>query len=260
VKASRSAKRSLLRYRSWTTILVLALMVAGTGLSTGNEPDVQWQDNVTPAEYAQLYHDLYAALKAHDPGCKVAIGGVSQPTPLRMQYLDLALAEYESRFGEPMPVDVRTVHNYVLREEQGSWGVGTPPGIAEKVGVLRELTDHDNLALFGQQLVDFRRWMKKHDQQNKELLLTEYGILMPADYGFSAQRVERFMLDSFGILLSATDPDMGYPPDDYRLVQRWCWFSLADRRYPTSDLARRQGEGLTSLGQAFSIFAHTQRP
>ncbi|MGC9334725.1 MAG: glycosyl hydrolase, partial [Anaerolineae bacterium] len=52
----------------------------------GNEPDVKWQDNVSPEVYAELYHDLYALLKEKDPSCQVAIGGVSQPTPLRLRY------------------------------------------------------------------------------------------------------------------------------------------------------------------------------
>ncbi|MCP4591363.1 MAG: hypothetical protein GY842_11500, partial [bacterium] len=50
----------------------------------GNEPDVIWQDNLTPATYAQLYHDAYVAIKDADPTAQVAIGGVSQPTPLRL--------------------------------------------------------------------------------------------------------------------------------------------------------------------------------
>ena len=43
----------------------------------GNEPDVKWQDNVLPGDYAHLYHDLYVFLKEQDPSCRVAIGGVS---------------------------------------------------------------------------------------------------------------------------------------------------------------------------------------
>ena len=30
-----------------------------------------------------------------------------------------------------MPVDVWNVHNFVLREERGSWGVDIPPGIPD---------------------------------------------------------------------------------------------------------------------------------
>ena len=49
----------------------------------GNEPDVRWQDNVTPERYAEIYHDIYTFIKERDPGAQVVIGGVAQSTPLR---------------------------------------------------------------------------------------------------------------------------------------------------------------------------------
>jgi hypothetical protein len=221
----------------------------------GNEPDVKWQDNVGPEAYAQAYHDLYALLKEHDPGCQVAIGGVSQPTPLRLRYLDRILQAYEQRYGEPMPVDVWNVHNFILREERGSWGVDIPPGLPDDTGQLYEIADHDDLQIFRQQIVEFRRWMKERGQQSKPLIVTEYGILMPAEYGFPAGEVERFMLGSFEFFRSASDPSLGYPADDYRLVQRWSWFSLVDERYPTGNLLNSIGGGLTPLGEAFAGYA-----
>ena len=41
----------------------------------GNEPDVRWQDNVTAAEYAERYHDVYTFIKERDPSAKVGAGG-----------------------------------------------------------------------------------------------------------------------------------------------------------------------------------------
>jgi hypothetical protein len=223
----------------------------------GNEPDVKWQDNVRPDVYAELYHELYYLLKERDPSCQVAIGGAAQPTPLRLKYLDLILESYEAQFGEPMPVDVWNVHNFILREERDSWGVDIPPGMEEDTGTLREIADHDDLAIFRQQLVDFRRWMKAHGQQNKPLIVSEYGILMPNDYGFPAERVRAFMLDTFRIFETAVDPELGYAADGYRLVQRWCWFSLADARYPTGNLVVRETGELTPLGEAFAAYAES---
>jgi len=80
---------------------------------------------------------------------------------------------------------------------------------------------------------------------------------MPADYGFPPDRVERFMLDTFEFFRTASDPDLGYPPDGYRLVQRWCWYSLADERYPTGNLVHADSRELTPLGVAFSTYANT---
>jgi hypothetical protein len=221
----------------------------------GNEPDVKWQDNVGPEAYAEVYHDLYGFLKEIDPTCRIAIGGVSQPTPLRLRYLDRILQAYQARYGQPMPVDVWNVHNFILREERASWGVDIPPGMPDTNGRLYEIADHDNLEIFRQQIVDFRRWMKERGQQNRPLIVTEYGILMPGEYGFPPGQVERFMLATFEFFRTASDPKLGYPEDGFRLVQRWCWFSLADQRYPTGNLLVSQDGGLTSLGQAFAAYA-----
>jgi hypothetical protein len=218
----------------------------------GNEPDVIWQDNVTPQAYARHYYELYRLLKEADPTCQVAIGGVSQPTPLRMAYLDQVLAEYQSLYQEPMAVDVWSVHNFILREERDSWGVSIPPGLAAGQGQLFEIEDGDSLTIFRQQIVDFRRWMKSHGEQNKPLIVSEYGIPMPAEYGFGAQRMTDFMLGTFDIMLTTADPELGYPADDYRLVQRWTWFSLADDTYPTGNLINRTDGSLTDLGQAYA--------
>jgi len=221
----------------------------------GNEPDVKWQDNIGPEAYAQVYHELYVFLKEIDPNCQIAIGGVSQPTPLRLRYLDRILQAYQERYGQSMPVDVWNVHNFILREEQDSWGVDIPPGMPDASGRLYEIADHDNLEIFRQQIVAFRQWMKERGQQDKPLIVTEYGILMPGEYGFPPNEVERFMLGTFEFFRTASDSSLGYPRDGYRLVQRWCWFSLADPRYPTGNLLVSREGGLTPLGEAFAAYA-----
>ena len=158
----------------------------------GNEPDVKWQDNVPPERYARALPRSLRLLKGRDPTCRVAIGGVSQPTPLRLRYLDRILEAYQAHYGEPMPVDVWNVHNFVLREERDSWGVDIPPGMPDAEAGSYEIADHDDVDIFRQQIVDFRRWMAERGQRDKPLIVTEYGILMPSDYGFSPGQVKRF--------------------------------------------------------------------
>ena len=240
-----------------TELLAAVDAMPGALWLIGNEPDVEWQDYTSPELYAQLYHDLYALLKERDPTCQVAVGGVSQPTPLRLRYLDRILQAYRDRYGQPMPVDVWNVHNFVLREQRDSWGVGIPPGLPDGSGWLREISDHADLAIFQEQILDFRRWMADRGQQDKPLLITEYGILMPASYGFPPDKVEGFMLDTFEFMRTATDPALGYPADGNRLVQRWCWYSLWDLRYPTGNLLQPGGVELTPLGEAFGEYAHS---
>ena len=165
----------------------------------GNEPDVIWQDNVTPERYAEIYHDVYTFIKDHDPGAEVAIGGVSQPTPLRRAYLDIVLDAYQAKYGRPMPIDIWNVHAFTLREEADSWGVGIPPGMEGQQGILYEIEDHDDVEIIAQNLLDFRRWMAERGYGDKPLVISEYGILMPEDYGFPPQRVAAFQAATFDL-------------------------------------------------------------
>jgi hypothetical protein len=220
----------------------------------GNEPDVPWQDNATPEQYAASYDTLYRAIKEADPTAQVAIGGVSQPTPLRMAYLDRILAAYKAQFGTEMPVDVWNVHAFILREERGSWGVGIPPGMDTDQGKLYEIGDHANMDIFRKQLADFRRWMAERGLRDKPLIVTEYSILMPASYGFPPDVVANFLADTFDFFLTARDPTTGYPADDNRLVQAFNWFSVADKTYPTSNLFDPQTRAVTPAGEMFKAY------
>jgi len=237
-------------------IAAIAQANPGSLWLVGNEPDVKWQDNVEPATYARLYHDAYVAIKAADPTAQVAIGGVSQPTPLRLRYLDMVLSAYREQFGAEMEVDVWNVHGFVLQELRGSWGVDIPPGMSDGQGMLYGIDDSGNLDIFRRQIVDFRRWMAQRGYQDRPLVVSEYGILMPADYGFPPERVAAFMRGTFDFFLTAADPALGYPADGYRLVQLWCWYSLdapADY-YPTGNLFDLRTGTMTVVGQEWARY------
>lgn len=64
------------------------------------------------------------------------------------------------------------------------------------------------------------------------------------------------MLDTFELHRRAADPTVGYATDRSRLVQRWCWFSLVDARFPTGNLLWPGGGELAPLGDAFGAYAH----
>jgi hypothetical protein len=220
----------------------------------GNEPDVVAQDNATPEQYAMSYGIAYRAIKEADPSARVAIAGVGQPTPLRMAYLDRVLAAYRQQYGEEMPVDVWNVHAYILREERDSWGVGIPPGMEVDQGQLYEIEDHADMDIFRQQIAGFRRWMAARGQRDKPLIVSEYGILMPEDYGFSPETVGRFLVDTFDYFLEARDGQTGYPADDNRLVQAFCWFSMATPDWPTSNLFDPVTRAITPVGKVFRAY------
>ncbi len=240
----------------------------------GNEPDSPYQDNTSPANYARVYHDAYQAIKSRDPLAQVAIAGLVQATPLRMQWLDMAWNEYQARYGQPMPVDVWNVHGFVLREvrpghgvecrpngatEAGEWGAGIPPGVTANCGLWISVDDLDRMDLFAQQIVRFRTWMRDHGQQNKPLVVSEYGILFNEELGYGYERVRDYMLATFDYFLSASDPDIGYPADGNRLVQRWAWYSLDDTSFvwgtTYSALMDPQTRAIKPLGSDFGRYA-----
>ncbi|MCB0062795.1 MAG: hypothetical protein KDE19_11790 [Caldilineaceae bacterium] len=263
----------MIRSKDWQpqkiteTLTMIDAIVAnnpGTLWILGNEPDRDKQDGQTPAEYAVFYHELYHAIKERDPNSRIAIGGVVQPTPLRRHYLDLVLAAYQSRYGTVLPVDVWNIHAFILREEkkQGSWGASLPPGMDEFAaeGKLYEVWEHDNQAIFQENILAFRQWMADNGYRDKPLVITEYGILLSPLHGFPYEKVRDFMTGSFDYFLSATDAEVGYPADGNRLVQAWSWFSL---NYPPYDPETNLGHngnlltpqgGLLALGQDYGQY------
>jgi hypothetical protein len=244
------------------------------------------QDDTFPEVYAQAYHDAYTFIKAHDPTALVANAGLVEVTPGRLQYLDKVWAAYLKDYGTPMPVDVWNIHLYVLPETTptglpnsiANVALGTDPALGRREsGGLPDhcsdpniycLAEADDMTAFAEQVVAMRTWMKQHGQQNKPLILSEYSLLYPYtvdpnnpqgclisdEYGgcFTPNRVTAFMQASFDYMESATDPNLGYPLDGYRLIQRWLWFSLnTTGAGSVSNLLDGSPLALTQQGQAF---------
>ncbi len=239
------------------TNAILAAVQANPGSLwlIGNEMDRRdWpgggQDEMLPEVYATAYHDLYALIKGADPTARVAIGGVIQATPLRLQYLDLIWQSYQDQYGETMPVDVWNVHNFILKEDLYDYGASIPPGLSQTQGMIYA-TDwsHVDQNLFDQQIRAFRQWMKDKGQQDKPLVVSEYGVLYRhwacEVWGSGSQClswknfedpqvVQDFMLWTFDYFLNTKGLDgqgncvLGYPDDECRLVQSWAWYALDD--------------------------------
>ncbi len=231
----------------------------------GNEPDVAHdnQDNMLPTTYAWVYRSVYNFIKDIDPTAQVANAGLSMMTPGRRQYLNIVWNTYLQEFGEEMPVDVWNMHLYILSEirpwdggnADGKVALGTNPALAIKAPYgppLEECpkddvycrAEHDSMDIFRDQIVRMRQWMKNHGQEDKPLILSEYSQLYPFvgyddplnpstcyikdEFGqcFTPNRVSSYMQQTMAYLQSAKDLDLGYPADDYRLVQQWAWFSM----------------------------------
>jgi hypothetical protein len=91
------------------------------------------------------------------------------------------------------------------------------------------VADNDRLDIFIQQIWDFRDWMAVVGYEDHPLIVTEFGVLMPVEFGFDLARVNAFMDGAFAFLRTATSTALGTqgdPTDGNRLVQRWAWFSL----------------------------------
>lgn len=218
---------------SYDDILAIAQANPGSLWLIGNEMDRRdWdgggQDEMLPETYAVAYYELYHAIKEADPSAQIAIGGVVQPTPLRLKYLDRVLAAYESRYGSTIPVDVWNIHNMILPERASDSGADIPPGLSETEGRTYAIQDADNIAIFRQHILEFRQWMKEKGEREKPLIISEYSVLYPSDLGFSHPRIRRYLYATFDYLTTATDASLGCPSDGNRLVQRWAWYSLND--------------------------------
>jgi len=127
-----------------------------------------------------------------------------------------------------MPVDVWNIHVQILQELKNNWGCDIPVGLTATSGRLYTLDDNASIAIFQQLIVEMRDWMFARGFQNKPLIISEYGVLLPPEYGYTVDRVNAYMNASFDYLLSATNVNRGYPADENRLVQRWLWYSLND--------------------------------
>ncbi len=210
----------------------------GASWIIGNEPDRRhYQNDMLPELYATAYHDLYAWIKERDASARVFAGAIVQPSPLRLEYLDRMLAAYRAQYGEPLPVDGWAIHNHILNERsceyyQDSnicWGADIPPGIDAIDGIVIDQSQHDDMAIFEEQVRRFRTWMAGNGYRSLPLYVSEYGILLPERNGFPPSTVMAFMDASFDFLLSARDADTGFEADDNRLVQRSAWYAALSR-------------------------------
>jgi hypothetical protein len=220
----------------------------------GNEPDVHAQDSMTPATFAAAYHHFYTIIRDADPSARIAVGAVGAATPLRLAYLDAALAAYRAQFGSELPADMWTFHIYILPEVAGRWGLKIPPGMEARRGWTFGTDAHLDLWRFEAQVRAFRAWMAGRGYRDMPLALTEFGVLMPAVYGYDAEAAAHFLESTFDFLRTATDSETGLPSDGNRLVQYWAWFSLADPLYPESDLVDPITGDLTAVGRRFRAY------
>ncbi len=215
----------------------------------------QGQDEMMPELYARAYHELYHLIKDTDPNALVANGSIIQATPARLEYMTKVWDAYRHRYGRDMPVDVWNVHNFILKERCDDWGADVPPGYEGCKATVYDDRDHDSMEIFARQIRHFRVWMKERGQQDKPLIVSEFGILYHHAGMDDPEVVEKFMLDTFDYFMSEKDCQLGYPGDDCRLVQRWAWFSLDSPVFNQHGrLFDPSTRAITGLGESFGRY------
>ncbi len=133
-------------------------------------------------------------------------------------------------------MDVWNIHPYV-------W---TKPSVAEELADLQS------------QLDTMRNWMMGKGQQDKPLIITEYGLLNYHDWDWMVQ----YMLGSFA-LMDRGGYANGMPSDGGRQVQRWAWFVMNDHvwtcggqvQWPHCCFYEASDWSITPLGEAFRTWA-----
>ncbi|MFB0533463.1 MAG: CARDB domain-containing protein, partial [Anaerolineae bacterium] len=176
------------------------------------------------------------------------------------------------------------VHAFILSEgPPPDWGADIPPGMVTPALIQwRNLWDCDDMDIFKQQIHDFRQWMANHNERDKPLIISEYGILMPSSLcdgdethydpycgykpngkpngrPYDYPRVTAFMQATFDYFLGVDpdgiDPALGYPDDGNRLVQAWNWYSLNEDWMYNGNLFHSGNKQITALGVDFKNYA-----
>jgi hypothetical protein len=161
------------------------------------------------------------------------------------------------------------VHNFIFKERCDDYGADIPPGCTAGVcgknasgdicyGTIYADKKHASMTIFDQQIRAFRQWMKNRGQQNKPLIVSEYGIVYYHAGMEDLAKVQSFMLNTFDYFMDTKDCSLGYPGDECRLVQRWVWYSLDDDSPGINQYAYLYGAGtgrLTATGDTFARYA-----
>lgn len=258
----------------WSALPGIVQSKPGALWLISNEPDrrdwndggtVGKQDETVPELYARAYYELHNLIKAADPTARVgAGGGLIEGTPLRIEYLNRMWNTYLSTYGTTMPMDVFSMHEFILPEDPNplNAGAGYPAGLnpgdpglpanrmyfLTAVGVPgSESYRVLDMNWFAEDIGRIRSWMAGKNLREVPLLISERGAL--PDWINPDAQVSAFMNSTFNYLLNQTDPSIGNPLDGNRLVQSSIWFSLDDDRRDSEGYLYWGGHLINSTAQ-----------
>jgi len=159
--------------------------------SLGNEPNDPNQDNVSPEEYAELYH-TFEGWATEARRCQILPAGIANAD---WNWAEAFREAYRQKYGRYPRVDGWNIHNYILEEGLNPYDV----------------------AEFQRRILAFHRWMETIGDGQKPLFLTEFGVLYgngccnrPVD---PPDQIQSFMRDTVRWLATSD------------LVACWAWFA-----------------------------------
>jgi hypothetical protein len=203
--------------------ILSAMQASGTAWwSLGNEPNDPHQDNVSPEDYAELYH-VFEGWASSAPGCHILPAGIANAD---WEWAEAFREASHERYGRYPRVDGWNIHNYILEAGLDPYDVGE----------------------FQRRILAFHRWIEAIGDERKPLFLTEYGVLYgdgccdrPVD---PPEKMRSFMRDSTRWLR------------DTDIVTCWAWFATYCELY-NGDLLTREGR-LTDVGRTYRELVQTR--
>ena len=222
---------------NWTVLEQAVQAHPGNVWIIGNEDEVRF----TPEAYAQTYKTVREFIRHTDPTARTAVMGIFQVSEARLYWLSAVVASYKAQFGVDMPVDVWTIHEQITAEApnapntMGGWPMGVPTTVpAEWHGT--NCNDSmsggpNDLAAFKGDIFGMRQWMISKGYGDKELWISEYGVLFPEDYNCTEKRIGTYLQGTMDFLWNTTSITAGLAADNYHLVQKWMWYSMNDEPF-----------------------------
>jgi len=190
--------------------------------SLGNEPNDPHQDNVTPEEYAELYH-TFEGWAQSARRCHILPAGIANAD---WKWAEAFRQAFHEKYARYPRVDGWNIHNYILE-----------PGL-----------DPYDIGEFQRRILAFHRWMEAIGDGHKPLFLTEFGVLYgdgccgrPLD---PPEKIQSFMREAVHWLL------------DSDVVTCWAWFATYSELY-NGDLMTNEGQ-LNDLGMTYRELVHAR--
>jgi len=196
----------------------------GTTFMIGNEigySGVQYSSE----QYATNYHNCYQIIKSINPSYKLATVAMPAYGGSYLTYIEQFRESYNNQYGTYPDIGAYRFHVYTGYNSLTRW------------------------------VTEMRTKMKEWGDQDKDLIISESCVR-----DGTIQDNINYLNAAFDYVTTAKDTNIGKPNDDYRLVQKFAWFSLNSGIYPRCSLFNPDQHWnsypptktqLTPVGQAF---------